>query len=221
MLHSTLRKNIVTVFLLMLCVVWFAVGDTEKVSPPIREYTVTPTEDIVLYGYDIKKLVTMTFLEIEEEWGTVTKIDSEVGVVFNDNHTSHVNKKAKTDIDDLVSAEYFPIEDISIYDTYNEKYYSMIPIVIRIHGYLSFKEDSLTKEAILKELRNIMPRTDEAKRIIQTIRRSFILEKYNEDITITVNFNIANFKISYFIIWMTRGQIHYKYLFSTVDPPYP
>ena len=192
-------------------------GNREKMI----EHTVIPKKgDIILYGYDINKLIKMNFGELEKVLGVKAKVDSEVAVVFISKSEDVINKTTPTSIKDYIDFIYGPIEDLSIY----ERYEKVSPLTISFYGSLCINEDSTKKQSIIRELQKNLPKNYESKRIIENICRKYFLGEYSkEDSVININFKSPKFPIAKFTMGFspTRKEIFYRYFFSLTKEPYP
>lgn len=200
----------------------FTLGCTKKNGENVIEFTVTPTKDFNLYGYDIKKLIKMKFGELEKVISSEAKVDSEVAVVFVRRVKDFVKKSKHTEDKDLIEVVYGPIEDTIIYNRYPE----ISPNTIYLSGSFSVQEDSIIKETIIKELKRNLPYNDTTKQIIWNIRKKTLFGKYDEDICLRIYFNMTGFQFAKFSICFFKYdekhiEIFYKYIFSLKKDPYP
>lgn len=203
----------------IICIAVISCSSSEGKKEIIEEYSITPKEPFVIYGYDIKNLINMDFGELEKKLGSEIKVDSEVAVVFIRKKKDFTRKSKSTATKDDIEAVYGPIEDLRIYKLYQE----ISPLTVQFWGTFSVDENLYVKESLIRELQKNFPDNDTAKLIIDKIRNQFILGKYSTDSVICINFKIPEFSIAEFDIGFSkyREELFYKYFFSLTENPYP
>lgn len=212
-------RTIFVIFLGMALALSCSKGNKENVI----EYTVTPKKgDIVLYGYDINKLMKMNFGELEKVLGVKAKVDSEVAVVFVEKNKDFVKKSMRSYLKDHLEIIYGPINDTAIY----RKYLEISPNTIYFSGSFSVQQDSIIKETVIQELKKNLPKNDTTKQIIWDIRKNILFGKYNKHIGVKIYFQIpelqsAKFSICFFKYDKKHLGILYKYIFPLMKEPYP
>lgn len=183
----------------------------------VGNYTVVPKEDIVLYGFDLQKIMNLKFSDIEKTLGCKAKVDSEVAVVFIDTKRDFIEKQYKTDVVDNIDITYGPIEDTLIY----KNYLNVLPRAAILYGTIDFKESVNNKRSISRELQNILPSDQHTKQIVDKIDDIFMTGTYKEGVVLVVNFKLSDYPIAKFATGYLHNRLFYKYTFSKDRVIYP
>lgn len=175
-------------------------------------------ETIKPFGYDFTSILNSSFGEVEKKLNYKTQVDTEVAIIFIDTKKDLIKKEYKTKRIDNVTISYGPIEDTLLYKTY----LSIKPNAIILYGTLSIKENEKTKNIILSELQNIMPKQSQSNAVIEKISEVFIKGHYDKNAVYVIDFEIKDYPIAEFAIgYLINDQIFYKYTFSKVANIYP
>jgi hypothetical protein len=216
-MDKKLRNYLGIVIILFSCAVINITCNAKKEEKVIAEYTVIPKDNFIVYGIDVNRFIELKFLDIEKELSSETRVDSAVMVVYLDKSNDFVQKIKKTEIKDIITFTYGPIEDLTIY----ERYQDISPKTIRFYAGLLPTEDSTNKESVIRELQKNLPDNDTTRQIVAQIRKTFILGDYQDKLILIVNFDMPKFRIAEFVIGFAYGKMFYKYTFSTTEMLYP
>ena len=184
----------------------------------VGKVIIKPSVTIKPFGYEFSSILNSSFGEIEKKINHKTQVDTEVAIIFIDTKKDLIKKEYKTNSIDNVTISYGPIEDTLLYKTY----LSIKPNTIILYGTLSIKENEKTKNIILSELQNIMPKQEQSNAVIEKISEVFIKGHYDKNAVFIIDFEIKDYPTAEFAIgYLINDQIFYKYTFSKTANIYP
>jgi hypothetical protein len=184
-------------------------------------YTIGLHSAVRIYGIEIEKIFSMKFSEIEKAFNVSMEIDKQASVIVISKKRDFVLKirgQIVNAIKDHIDVLYGPVQNSLLYKNPG----SVLPRSVVFYGTLVMSEPNGTKQTIIKELAENLPKNNTTEEILDKINRYFITGTYREGQTFKINFEMAGYPIAYFYIaYSGKGEIVYRYVFSKDKEVYP